>query len=53
MMEPVGIELRKKQYYLTHQCQKCGELTYCKTLESDSIKALTKLSETLAKKTFF
>ena len=53
MMEPVGIELRKKQYYLTHQCQKCGELTHCKTLESDSVEALTKLSETLAKKAFF
>ncbi|MDR3642567.1 MAG: RNHCP domain-containing protein [Candidatus Doudnabacteria bacterium] len=53
LMEPVGLELRKKQYHLTHQCQKCGELTHCKTVDSDSIEALTKLSETLAKKTFF
>lgn len=53
LMEPVGLELRDKKYRLTHQCLKCGELTHCKTLPEDSIDALAKLSETLAKKTFF
>ncbi len=52
-MEPVGLEIKKTSYILTHKCEKCGAERRNHTVESDNIDALTKLSETLAKKALF
>jgi hypothetical protein len=53
LMEPVGLELEKGVYHLTHQCTVCGERARCKTSPEDSVDALAALSETLAKKALF
>lgn len=53
LMEPVNLELKNGRYILTHKCQKCGAEKHCKTSPQDDINALTKLSESLVKKTFF
>jgi predicted RNA-binding Zn-ribbon protein involved in translation (DUF1610 family) len=53
MMKPVNLELKKGEYILTHECEKCGEKRRCKTSKFDNLEALTKLSGELVKKTFF
>lgn len=53
LMEPVFLELLPNGYRLTHLCLKCGAKTHCKTAPNDSVEALAKLSESLAKNTTF
>lgn len=53
MMPPVGLKKVKDGYILTHECQKCGAQRRNHTANNDSIEALIKLSETLAKKAMF
>jgi hypothetical protein len=53
LMEPVNLELKNGEYILTHRCEKCGAKKRCKTNVNDSITALTELTNTLVKKTFF
>lgn len=53
LMEPINLELLNGKYILTHKCEKCGAETKCKTNKEDSINALTELTNTLVKKTFF
>jgi len=53
LMEPVNLELEKGIYHITHLCQTCGIHARCKSSPEDNIYALTKLSESLAKKLMF
>ena len=53
LMEPVFLELTKNGYKITHQCLKCGEKRNCKASAEDSVEALAKLSESLAKNVTF
>ncbi len=53
LMEPVFLELEKKGYKITHRCIKCGQTRNCKSAPEDSVDALVKLSQTLAKKAMF
>lgn len=53
LMQPIFLEMQKHGYKLTHECLKCGEKRNCKVSPEDDIQALAKLSETLAKNTFF
>ena len=53
LMEPIFLELIPGGYKLTHLCLKCGVKTHCKTSPEDSVEALAKLSESLAKNTNF
>lgn len=53
LMEPVNLELRKKQYIITHRCQKCGLESKNRPAENDNSNALLNLAGTLAKKAMF
>lgn len=53
MMQPVGLELENGTFHIIHECQICGTKAKCKNAAADDINALTALSESLAKKTFF
>jgi transcription elongation factor Elf1 len=53
IMEPVGLELKKDQFHIVHKCQICGAVARCKSSPADNVDALTKLSESIAKKTLF
>lgn len=45
LMEPVGLELKKGQYYLLHRCQKCGKKTRNKTSKEDNFEKLLGLAK--------
>jgi len=53
MMEPVNFELKKSKYILVHKCAKCGTTRRNKMQIGDNFDILPKLSEAIAKKTFF
>jgi hypothetical protein len=53
LMQPVGLQNNHGNFLLTHRCVVCGFESKCKSAPKDDINALTQLSETLAKKTFF
>ncbi len=44
LMEPIGVEVSKGKYVLTHKCTKCGFQKKNKTSESDNFDVLVKLS---------
>lgn len=45
LMEPVGLELKKGQYYVFHRCQKCGKKTKNKTSDKDNFEKILKLAK--------
>jgi len=53
MMEPVNFEIEKGQYVLIYNCLKCGATRRNKMQSNDNFDILPKLSESIAKKTFF
>ena len=53
LMPPVNFELVKGEYVLVYKCMKCGAKRRNHMTEGDSMAALEKLSETIAKKLFF
>lgn len=53
LMEPVGLILEKGKYVITHRCQICGQKRRNQAADNDSVEALVRLSETLAKNAMF
>ena len=53
MMPCVDFELKNGKYILIHKCQKCGQVKKNYLQENDSMDALIRLSQSIAKKTFF
>ena len=45
MMEPVGIEKRKKGWVIIHECQKCHFQKRNKTVPDDDFEAMIKLQK--------
>jgi ribosomal protein L37AE/L43A len=44
ILKPVGIETKKGQLRIIHQCQKCGQKTVNKIAENDNFEAILKLA---------
>jgi hypothetical protein len=40
LMKPIILEKRKKEWYILHECEKCGIKKWNKTTEDDKIKGL-------------
>lgn len=53
LMSPEGFEQKDGRQIIIQKCEKCGAIKRCRTSPQDSVDELVKLSETLAKKTFF
>lgn len=43
LMEPIGVEIKKDEYVLTHRCTKCGKKTRNKTAKEDKLEEIKKL----------
>lgn len=44
LMAPVGVELKRGEYILTHKCLSCGAVKHNKTSVEDDINQIIKLS---------
>jgi len=53
MMRPVDFEIKKDQYILVHECEKCGTRKKNRLSKNDSTETLITLSKTVAKKLYF
>ena len=53
LMEPINFELKNGKYTIISKCLACGIVKKNKLLDSDNLTVLTKISESIAKKTFF
>lgn len=53
LMKPINFELKNGKYTVIQECLTCGAKRKNKLLDNDNIDSLTKLSESIAKKTFF
>ncbi|PIU02322.1 hypothetical protein COT66_00860 [Candidatus Shapirobacteria bacterium CG09_land_8_20_14_0_10_49_15] len=45
LMEPIGVELQKNQYYIVHRCQSCHKITRTRTNSQDSFEKLLKINK--------
>jgi len=43
-MEPTGVEVKNKEYTITHKCQKCGQEKPNKAMKSDNFQMLVQVS---------
>lgn len=43
LMEPIGVEIKSREYILIHKCQKCGKKTRNKTAKEDKLEEIIKL----------
>lgn len=44
MMEPIGIEVKNKEYTITHKCVKCGHTKPNKSVPEDNFDMITQVS---------
>ncbi len=50
LMEPMGLDYEKGQYYIRHRCRKCGLIRRNRVQSKDNFEQVIKLSTDLAKK---
>ena len=53
LMQPVGLEMEKGEYIITHQCTVCGQQRKNKSAAGDDFSALLGLARDIAKKLQF
>lgn len=45
LMKPIGVEVKKGEHIIIHECVKCGHIKKNKTSKDDSFDVLIKLSK--------
>lgn len=45
MMKPISVEMKFKEYILTHKCEKCGFKKKNKTVPEDNFEAILALAK--------
>jgi hypothetical protein len=50
MMEPVSVEVKNREYTLTHKCLKCGHIKPNKASKADNFDMLTQIAVEHSKK---
>ncbi len=44
LMEPIGVEIKNKEYIITHKCVKCGHIKPNKAVSADNFDMLIQIS---------
>ena len=44
MMEPIGVNIKNKEYIITHKCEKCGKLKLNKAVKEDNFEMIVQIS---------
>jgi len=50
MMEPIGVEIKNKEYFLIHKCKKCRVEKRKKVEKNDNFDEVIKLAKKIAEK---